>query len=72
MTPDFVSVHKEWTLRHVLDHVFTHGRDSETLNVIYVVNGNNRLIDDLRIREILLALHCTPSCRTSATIASSA
>ena len=21
MTPDFVSVHKEWTLRHVLDHV---------------------------------------------------
>ena len=71
MTPDFVSVRKEWTLRHVLDHVRAHGRDSETLNVIYVVNGDNRLIDDLRIREILLA-PCTPSCRTSATIASSA
>ncbi len=55
MTPDFVSVRKEWTLRHVLDHVRAHGRDSETLNVIYVVNGDNRLIDDLRIREILLA-----------------
>jgi magnesium transporter len=39
----------------VLDHVRAHGRDSETLNVIYVVNGDNRLIDDLRIREILLA-----------------
>ena len=39
-----------------------HGRDSETLNVIYVVNGNNRLIDDLRIREILLApLHAVVS-----------
>ena len=62
MTPDFVSVHKEWTLRHVLDHVRAHGRDSETLNVIYVVNGNNRLIDDLRIREILLApLHAVVS-----------
>ena len=62
MTPDFVSVRKEWTLRHVLDHVRTHGRDSETLNVIYVVNGNNRLIDDLRIREILLApLHAVVS-----------
>jgi magnesium transporter len=57
-----VSVHKEWTLRHVLDHVRAHGRDSETLNVIYVVNGNNRLIDDLRIREILLApLHAVVS-----------
>src|SRR5208337_2655556 len=44
MTPDFVSIRKEWTLRHVLDHVRAHGRDSETLNVIYVVNGDNRFV----------------------------
>jgi magnesium transporter len=55
MTPDYVVVRKEWTMRHVLDHVRAHGRDSETLNVIYVVDDQNRLIDDLRIREILLA-----------------
>jgi magnesium transporter len=55
MTPDYVVVRKEWTMRHVLDHVRTHGRDSETLNVIYIVDDQNRLIDDLRIREILLA-----------------
>ena len=62
MTPDFVSVRKEWTLRHVLDHVRAHGRDSETLNVIYVVDADNCLIDDLRIREILLApLHALVS-----------
>jgi magnesium transporter len=28
MTPDFVAVRKEWTIRHVLDHVRTHGKDS--------------------------------------------
>lgn len=55
MTPDYVAVHKEWTIRHVLDHVRAHGRDSETLNVIYVVDAENRLIDDLRIREVLLS-----------------
>jgi magnesium transporter len=55
MTPDYVVVHKEWTMRHVLDHVRTHGRDKETLNVIYIVDDKNKLIDDLRIREILLA-----------------
>jgi magnesium transporter len=55
MTPDYVVVRREWTMRHVLDHVRTHGRDSETLNVIYIVDDQNRLIDDLRIREILLA-----------------
>ncbi len=55
MTPDYLVVHKDWTIRHVLDHVRAYGRDSETLNVIYVVNADGRLVDDLRIREILLA-----------------
>ena len=32
-----------------------HGRDSETLNVIYVADADGHLVDDLRIREILLA-----------------
>jgi magnesium transporter len=55
MTPDYLVLHRDWTIRHVLDHVRAHGRDSETLNVIYVVDGDGRLVDDLRIREILLA-----------------
>jgi magnesium transporter len=55
MTPDYVAVRKEWTVKRVLDHVRTHGRDSETLNVIYITDQDNRLIDDLRIREVLLA-----------------
>src|SRR5262249_10931665 len=55
MTPDYVVVRKDWTIRHVLDHVRAHGRDSETLNVIYIVDDQNKLIDDLRIREVLLA-----------------
>jgi magnesium transporter len=55
MTPDYVAVRKEWTIKRVLDHVRTHGRDSETLNVIYVTDGEGRLVDDLRIREVLLA-----------------
>src|SRR5207247_6326332 len=31
-----------------------YGRDSETLNVIYVVDDHNKLIDDVRMREFLL------------------
>ena len=30
------------------------GKDSETLNVIYVIDERGKLIDDLRIREFLL------------------
>ena len=55
MTPDYVSVGKDWTVKRVLEHVRTHGKDSETLNVLYVVDGDHKLIDDIRIREFLLA-----------------
>src|SRR5438132_10550461 len=54
MTPDFVAVREHWTVKEVLDYVREHGRDSETLNVIYVVDDRGKLIDDLRIREFLL------------------
>jgi magnesium transporter len=55
MTPDYVAVREGWTIQQVLDYVRTHGHDSETLNVIYVVDDEGMLVDDIRIREILLA-----------------
>jgi len=54
MTPDFIKVGAQWTIRQVLDYIREHGRDSETLNVIYVTDDRGRLIDDVRIREFLL------------------
>ncbi len=54
MTPDFVTIKKHWTASEVLDHIRRFGKDSETLNVLYVTDDNHHLIDDLRIREILL------------------
>src|SRR5436190_7214148 len=54
MTPDFIAVHEGWTVQQVLDYVREHGQDSETLNVLYVVDERGKLIDDLRIREFLL------------------
>ncbi|MDQ3627073.1 MAG: magnesium transporter [Verrucomicrobiota bacterium] len=54
MTPDFIAVHSDWTIKEVLDYVRENGEDSETLNVIYVVDDRGKLLDDLRIREILL------------------
>lgn len=62
MTPDFITVHSDWTVQHGLDHIRRNGEDSETLNVINVVDETGRLIDDLRIRELLLA---DPAARVS-------
>ena len=54
MTPDYVAVREDWTIQQVLDYVRAHGQDSETLNVIYVIDSLGLLIDDIRIREFLL------------------
>jgi magnesium transporter len=54
MTPHYVAVSEKWTVREALDYVRTHGQDSETLNVIYVVDEQGALLDDIRIREFLL------------------
>jgi magnesium transporter len=54
MTPHYVRVEQDWTIAHVLEHIRTHGQHSETLNVIYVVDRNGLLIDDIHIREFLL------------------
>ncbi|PYK32552.1 MAG: magnesium transporter [Verrucomicrobia bacterium] len=54
MTPDFIAVYENWTVQQVLDYIREHGQDSETLNVIYVVDERGKLIDDIRMREFLL------------------
>jgi magnesium transporter len=54
MTPDFISVHEDWSVQQVLDFIREFGRDSETLNFIYVVDERGKLIDDVRMREFLL------------------
>jgi magnesium transporter len=54
MTPDLVAADANWTVKEVLDYIREHGQDSETLNVVYVVDDRGKLIDDIRIREFLL------------------
>ena len=55
MTPDYLAVRPEWTIDEALAHIRRYGHDSETLNVIYVVDYDGKLIDDLRMRQLLLA-----------------
>ncbi len=53
MTPEYVAVKPDWTVQQVLDYVREHGKDKETINVIYVVDPDGHLLDDIRIREFL-------------------
>lgn len=55
MTPEYIAVQKDWTVSEVIDHIREVGKDSETIDVIYVVDDKGVFIDDIRIREIILA-----------------
>jgi magnesium transporter len=54
MTPDYIAVKKNWDVTRVLSHIRRYGKNSETIDVIYVIDENGILLDDIRIREILL------------------
>jgi len=55
MTPDYVYVYSDNTIAEVFETLRKHGRNSETIDVVYVIDETGLLIDDLRIRDIILA-----------------
>jgi magnesium transporter len=55
MTPDYVYVYETNTVQRVLETVRRVGKNSETIDVIYVINEKGELLDDIRIREFILA-----------------
>src|SRR5688572_33448565 len=54
MTPDYVYVYPGNTIEEVFTTIRKYGKDSETINVIYVINDKGELLDDIRIRDFIL------------------
>lgn len=55
MTPDYVYVHEHNTVEESFQIIRKYAKNTETIDVIYVINDNSELIDDLRIKEFILA-----------------
>ncbi len=55
MTPDYIAVKANWTVNDVLSYIRKYGENSETLNVIYIIDDRGILVDDIKVREILIA-----------------
>lgn len=55
MTPEYVAVKPYFTIQQALSHIRKFGHNSETLNVIYIVDDNWKLIDDVGIKDVILA-----------------
>ena len=55
MTTEFVAIKSDFTVAEAFAHIRTHGMHSETLNVIYIIDDAWKLIDDIDIKDLILA-----------------
>ncbi len=55
MTPDYIALKPEWTIEETLKYIRETAEDKETLNIVYVIDDRGKLLDDLKIKEFILA-----------------
>jgi len=55
MTPDYVAVRAHWTIEQALRHVRRKGKLAETINRVFIVDEDWRLVDDIELRRLILA-----------------
>ncbi len=55
MSPDYLTIRQDWKVREVLDHVRSNGAESASIDTLYVVDESGKLVDEIGIRQILLA-----------------
>lgn len=55
MTPDYVAVKRHWTIAQALAHIRERGRESETIDEIYVTDERWRLLDAVPLADLVLA-----------------
>lgn len=53
MTTNYLAVKKHWTVEKVLKYIRKYGKYSETINVIYIIDDEGVLLNDIKIREFL-------------------
>jgi magnesium transporter len=55
MTPEYVALSPDMTAQQALEHIRKSGRGKETLNVVYIVDTNGKLLEDVRLGSLVLA-----------------
>ena len=55
MTPDYVALKRNWTVEEAIEHLRKYGKDAETIDIVYVVDENWHLVDEIPIRRLILA-----------------
>ncbi|MCR4667819.1 MAG: magnesium transporter [Clostridia bacterium] len=55
MTPDYISLSKDWTVREALEHIKREGMDAETIYTCYVKDAGRKLIGIVSLSTLVVS-----------------
>ncbi|MCC6584118.1 MAG: magnesium transporter, partial [Chitinophagales bacterium] len=55
MNPDYIEVKEHFTVQEALNKIRKLGRTIENINFIYIIDDHEKLIDDINLKELLIA-----------------
>jgi magnesium transporter len=55
MTPDFIKIKEDWTVKDAINQIRKFGKDSETINRVYVLDKKGKLLDDILLKNLILS-----------------
>ncbi len=55
MTPEYIATRPDWTVQRTIEHVRRVARTKETMYVIYVVDDSWKLLDEVRLEDVVLS-----------------
>lgn len=55
MTPDYISITAGVSVKKTLEYIRRHGKDKETINVVYVVDKDGKLLDEVKLKYLIFA-----------------
>ena len=60
MQPEYVAIQQNWTVEQVLQHLRKQPEKRDSINQLYVVDDKGRLVDSVRLRNVVVAAPATP------------
>ncbi len=55
MNPDYIAVKVSWSVEKTIEFIRNYGKDVESINVIYVVDDEWHLLDDIPLKKLIFA-----------------
>ncbi|WP_185850290.1 magnesium transporter [Blattabacterium cuenoti] len=54
MVPYYLAIQKNWIIQDLLDYIRKEVKNSDVIEIVYIIDKNGKLIDDIKIRDLLL------------------